>query len=79
MNRRSKLRIPQGLKPASLLALGGTAEAVPLPKTIYEIAFSRSQRSGSTCHGSQRIAIYGCDYATNIAMCFFLYRNTFPW
>jgi hypothetical protein len=32
MNRRSKLPIPQGLKPASLLALGGTAEAVPFPK-----------------------------------------------
>ena len=26
MNRRTKLRIPQGLKPASLLVLGGTAE-----------------------------------------------------
>jgi hypothetical protein len=28
--------IPQGLKPACLLALGGTAEAVPYPKPIYE-------------------------------------------
>jgi hypothetical protein len=32
MNRR----IPQGLKPASLLALGGTAEAVPFPNPVYE-------------------------------------------
>jgi hypothetical protein len=31
MNRVSKLSIPQGLKPASLLALGGTAEAMPFP------------------------------------------------
>ena len=29
---------PQGLKPASFLALGGTTEAVPFPRTIYEIA-----------------------------------------
>src|SRR5450759_2540640 len=28
--------IPQGLKPSCSLALGGTAEAVPFPKTIYE-------------------------------------------
>ncbi|MGB9203579.1 MAG: hypothetical protein WCB94_06325 [Terriglobales bacterium] len=28
--------IPQGLKPACLLALGGTGEAVPFPQTIYE-------------------------------------------
>src|ERR1039458_3984852 len=34
---RSKLSGPQGLKPSSLLALGGTAEAVPFPKPIYEI------------------------------------------
>jgi hypothetical protein len=29
-------RGPQGLKPAFLLALNGTAEAVPYPKPIYE-------------------------------------------
>jgi len=29
-------RIPQGLKPAFLLAHGGTAEAVPYPKPIFE-------------------------------------------
>jgi hypothetical protein len=29
MNRRSKLRFPQGLKPALYIALSGTAEAVP--------------------------------------------------
>ena len=29
--RRLAERRPQGLKPASLLALGGTAEAVPFP------------------------------------------------
>jgi len=34
MNRRSKPSFPQGLKPASLVALGGTAEAVPFPKTF---------------------------------------------
>jgi hypothetical protein len=27
---------PQGLKPAFLLVLSGTAEAVPYPKPIYE-------------------------------------------
>src|ERR1017187_3615393 len=27
---------PQGLKPASIAALSGTAEAVPYPKLIYE-------------------------------------------
>jgi hypothetical protein len=32
MNRSSKLPGPQGLKPASLLAPGGTAGAVPFPK-----------------------------------------------
>ncbi len=31
MNRRSKVPDPQELKPAYLLALGGTAEAVPFP------------------------------------------------
>ncbi|SPF48895.1 hypothetical protein SBA1_90031 [Candidatus Sulfotelmatobacter kueseliae] len=29
---RGNRRLPQGLKPASWLALGGTAEAVPFPK-----------------------------------------------
>jgi hypothetical protein len=29
-------RIPQGLKPAFLLAHGGTAEAVPYPRLIFE-------------------------------------------
>jgi hypothetical protein len=28
--------VPQGLKPAHITALGGTAEAVPFHKTIYE-------------------------------------------
>jgi hypothetical protein len=41
---------PPGLKPASLLALSGTAEAVPFPKPLpcsrqrtYEIAYSYSR------------------------------------
>jgi hypothetical protein len=34
MNRSGKLPGPQGLKPASLLAPGGTAEAVPFPKSF---------------------------------------------
>jgi alpha-beta hydrolase superfamily lysophospholipase len=33
MNPRSKLRLPQGLKPTPYKALCGTAEAVPSPKT----------------------------------------------
>src|ERR1039458_3375505 len=41
MTRRSKPRIPQGLKPASLLAPGGTAEVVPYPN-VYAIASSIS-------------------------------------
>jgi hypothetical protein len=32
MNQRFKLPEPQGLKPVSLLAMGGTAEAVPFHK-----------------------------------------------
>jgi hypothetical protein len=28
-------RLPQGLKPASLLALGGTTEAVPFPNELW--------------------------------------------
>jgi hypothetical protein len=32
MNRAIDCPHPQGLKPAYLLALGGTAEAVPFPK-----------------------------------------------
>jgi|GEM_PF-5921932 hypothetical protein len=40
--RRSKLRDPQGLKPASLWVLSGTTEVVPFPETplpgaIYEM------------------------------------------
>jgi hypothetical protein len=35
---REKPLFPQGLKPASLLAFCGTAEAVPFPKSIREIA-----------------------------------------
>ena len=34
---------PQGLKPAFLLARNGTAEAVPYPKPIYEIASEKWQ------------------------------------
>jgi len=34
MNQGSNLRIPQGLKPSSLLVLVGTAEAVPYPKRL---------------------------------------------
>jgi hypothetical protein len=36
---RVKKGDPQGLKPASLLAVGGTAEAVPFPKSIYETVY----------------------------------------
>jgi len=39
MNRGSRPPVPQGLKPLSLLALGGTAKSRALPKTVYEIAF----------------------------------------
>src|ERR1039458_6684900 len=46
---------PQGLKPASLLALGGTAEAVPIPKPFMRavlvlngrILFRRTKRSSA--------------------------------
>ena len=34
--------IPQGLKPACLLALGGPAEAVPFPKPIYETRYKHA-------------------------------------
>jgi hypothetical protein len=34
-------RAPQGLKPASLLALDGTTEVVPFPNRFYEIASNR--------------------------------------
>lgn len=43
-----------------------------------EFRHSRSQRSGSTCYGSEQIALYGCYYTTNIAMGSLLYKNTFP-
>ena len=36
MTGGSKLPIPQGLKPALLLTLGGTAEAVPYPKQLIQ-------------------------------------------
>src|ERR1700690_605584 len=41
---------PQGIKPSSLLVVGGTAEAVPFPKRFIRIASqnnSRTSRSGS--------------------------------
>ena len=38
---------------------------------------NRLRRSRGNCHRSQRVAISGCDCAANIAMCSFLYRNTF--
>src|ERR1022692_3991035 len=47
-------RLPQGLKPSSLLALCGTAEAVPYPKTIYEIA-SRQNSLLIDCLGRARL------------------------
>jgi hypothetical protein len=34
MNARSKLRLPQGLKPTPYKALSGTAEAVPSQKAM---------------------------------------------
>ena len=34
MNPRNKLPVPRGLKVASLLALGGAAEAVPFPTDL---------------------------------------------
>jgi len=36
-NQRSKSRFPQGLKPASLMAFGGTAEAVPFPNSFMRL------------------------------------------
>jgi len=41
MNQRSKLRFPSGAKARSFCRLGGTAEAVPCPKPIYEMASSQ--------------------------------------
>jgi hypothetical protein len=35
-------RVPQGLKPAFLKALIGTAKAVPYPKPIYETRSTKS-------------------------------------
>ena len=40
MNRDSKKSCPQGLKPAFLAALSGTAEAVPFHKIISRDGFS---------------------------------------
>ncbi|MBZ5547291.1 MAG: hypothetical protein LAO22_04880 [Acidobacteriia bacterium] len=37
---RVKKADPQGLKPQLLAALGGTAEAVPFPKPIFETTSS---------------------------------------
>jgi len=39
---RVKKGDPQGLKPAFLVTLGGTAEAVPFPKPILETSSSGS-------------------------------------
>jgi len=48
-----KQPVPQGLKPAFLLALGGTAEAVPFPKPIYQTAFvPESQAEGTEQSGT---------------------------
>jgi hypothetical protein len=41
-----QLRGPQGLKPAFLQALNGTAEAVPYPKPIYETSSARAAATG---------------------------------
>ena len=49
---------PQGLKPASLLALNGTAEAVPFPKSIFETRsnefMSTTVDSGTRKPGAKR-------------------------
>jgi hypothetical protein len=47
---------PQWLKPASLLALSGTAEAVPLPSLLNEIPslLMRSPTSGRAIRACQR-------------------------
>jgi hypothetical protein len=51
-------RIPQGLKPSFLLAHGGTAEAVPYPKPIFE---TRSNNPKTRQAASlQRTAQVGC-------------------
>ena len=42
---------PQGLKPAFLVVLSGTAEAVPYPKPIYETS-SMYLAGASTMHRS---------------------------
>jgi hypothetical protein len=44
MVRRSKAQFPQGLKPASLLALSGTAEAVPFPRPARPQFFGGRRR-----------------------------------
>jgi hypothetical protein len=40
---KQKTAVPSGLKPLSLLALCGTAEAVPYPKPIYWTACSEEE------------------------------------
>src|SRR5450759_4203720 len=54
--------IPQGLKPACLLALGGTAEAVPFPKPFMKPALlslrfpNASATLGRAAHARRRLA-----------------------
>jgi hypothetical protein len=43
-DHRAMTQTPQGLKPACLLALGGTAEAVPYPKPNFETRSSVVRR-----------------------------------
>jgi hypothetical protein len=51
-------RIPQGLKPAFLLAYGGTAEAVPYPKPIFETRSKESAARVRAVTGVIEIAIH---------------------
>jgi hypothetical protein len=61
----------------AFVSAGNQYTPKPPCQTFSNTAFrhSRSQRSGSTCRVSRWIAIYGCHYATHIAMCSLLYRH----
>jgi hypothetical protein len=49
-------RIPQGLKPAFLQTLNGTAEAVPYPKPIYETSSNLKVKAGGS--GRSRVGAH---------------------
>ncbi|MGB9073656.1 MAG: SBBP repeat-containing protein [Terriglobales bacterium] len=50
--RGKKKSLPQGLKPASLAASGGTAEAMPFPKTIHGTSSSKNDTAADRVTGA---------------------------